>query len=73
MYVSAPCECLQMPEESVDSTRIEVTDDCELLCGCWTLDPISGRAASATNHWTIFPGLWTCFYEEEFCFLRNLQ
>ena len=45
MYGSAPCECLQMPEEGVGSPRIEVTDDCELSCGCWTSDPISGRAA----------------------------
>lgn len=37
-------------EEGVGSPRIEVTDDCELSCGCWTSDLISGRAASATNH-----------------------
>lgn len=31
--------CPQMPESVIRSPRTGVTDSCELLCGCWELNP----------------------------------
>ena len=49
--------CLSRSEEDFRSSRIGVTEGCELPCGCWEqIKPVSsGRAARALNHWPISP------------------
>jgi hypothetical protein len=38
----------------------DVIDSCELLCGCWKLNPgpLEEQAVSALIFWAIFPALW---------------
>ena len=52
MYINVLFECTSAHQKRAVDPR----DGYELLCGCWKLIRISGRAAGALNCWAISPG-----------------